>query len=62
MLYKSTTYKSLFKSSIFLGGKVFTDHLAVSELIYKVRLVDFDACLTSLVFHFTSSQSYHVLI
>ena len=39
----------------FLGVKVFTGYLVIFKLQRKVPVVDFDACLTFLIFHFTSS-------
>ena len=36
--------------------------VVISKFQHKVPVVDFDACLTSLMFYFTSSRSYRVLI
>ena len=46
---------------IFLGGQVFTGHLIISKLWCKVPVIGFDACLTSLMFHFFSSRLYRCL-
>ena len=35
---------------------MFTDNLFISKFLRKVPIVDIDACLTSLIFHFTSSR------
>ena len=36
--------------------------VVISKFQHKVPVVDFDPCLTSLMFYFTSSRSYRVLI
>ena len=57
-----TYQKSIFKRHRFLGRKVFTNHLSIPKPMCKVTIIDFGVCLTSLMFHFTSSQPHRVFV